>query len=122
MTPAELDKLLALPITPVGWQRRRKYDCPSDPPGMIHQWKQCSKHEATDHFDKVPGFEYRPIYGPDAMTALAEARAEVERLRAACFDTVGSWLSAALDDPEVCDEMKADIEAWFAELQKDTPE
>lgn len=29
-------------------------------------------------------------------------------------DALGKWLSAALDDPEVCSEMKADIEAWFA--------
>ena len=27
---------------------------------------------------------------------------------------VGRWLSAALDDPNVCDEMKADIRRWFA--------
>lgn len=26
---------------------------------------------------------------------------------------IGSWLSAALDDPAVCEEMKADIRAWF---------
>lgn len=26
---------------------------------------------------------------------------------------VGSWLSAALDDPKVCDDMKADIRQWF---------
>ena len=30
---------------------------------------------------------------------------------------VGPWLSAALEDPEVCKEMKADINAWF-EAQK----
>lgn len=26
---------------------------------------------------------------------------------------LGSWMSAALDDPLVCDEMKSDIRAWF---------
>ena len=26
---------------------------------------------------------------------------------------VGAWLSAALDDPNVCEEMKADIGEWF---------
>jgi len=26
---------------------------------------------------------------------------------------IGTWLSAALDDPLVCEEMKADIRAWF---------
>jgi hypothetical protein len=27
---------------------------------------------------------------------------------------LGSWLSAALDDPKVCDAMKADIREWFS--------
>ena len=26
---------------------------------------------------------------------------------------IAKWLSAALDDPQVCEEMKADIRAWF---------
>lgn len=29
-------------------------------------------------------------------------------------DRLGRWLSAALDDPGVCAEMKDDINAWFA--------
>ena len=28
-------------------------------------------------------------------------------------DALGAWLSAALDDPAVCDSMKDDIRAWF---------
>lgn len=28
-------------------------------------------------------------------------------------DRIGWWLSASLDDPMVCDEMKADVEKWF---------
>lgn len=27
---------------------------------------------------------------------------------------LGAWLSAALDDPNVCAEMKADIREWFS--------
>ena len=27
---------------------------------------------------------------------------------------IGGWLSAALDDPAVCDAMKADINQWFS--------
>jgi hypothetical protein len=33
-----------------------------------------------------------------------------------CIDedaALGAWLSAALDDPKVCKEMKNDIENWF---------
>lgn len=29
---------------------------------------------------------------------------------------IGRWLSAALDDPNVCTEMKDDINAWFQAL------
>lgn len=29
---------------------------------------------------------------------------------------VGRWLSASLDDPKVCAEMKRDVRAWFAEI------
>jgi hypothetical protein len=28
-------------------------------------------------------------------------------------DRIGAWLSAALEDPMVCDEMKQDIKDWF---------
>lgn len=30
---------------------------------------------------------------------------------------LGQWLSAALDDPNVCPEMKRHIEAWFDALE-----
>ena len=42
---------------------------------------------------------------------------QVTALKTAC-DLVGKWLSAALDDPKVCDEMKADIRKAF-ELRGD---
>jgi hypothetical protein len=35
-----------------------------------------------------------------------------ERFRLAML-AMGKWLSAALDDPDVCDAMKADIVEWF---------
>jgi hypothetical protein len=28
-------------------------------------------------------------------------------------EAVGSWMAAALDDPDTCAEMKRDIEQWF---------
>lgn len=31
-------------------------------------------------------------------------------------DKLGSWLSAALEDPEACKEFKQDVENWFQEL------
>lgn len=43
---------------------------------------------------------------------LEAAGATIKRLRTA-NDKLGWWMSAALDDPQVCEEMKADIRAWF---------
>jgi len=34
-------------------------------------------------------------------------------------DRIGKWLSAALEDPQVCEEMKADIRFWFETRPKD---
>ena len=31
-------------------------------------------------------------------------------------DRIGAWLSAALEDPMVCDEMKQDIKDWFDQI------
>lgn len=42
-----------------------------------------------------------------------QLRAKIERLRVA-NDKLGFWMSAAIDDPQVCDEMKADVRNWFA--------
>lgn len=36
----------------------------------------------------------------------------------AAGDAIGRWLSAALEDPTVCAEMKADINAWFLAVQE----
>jgi len=46
------------------------------------------------------------------QSELASAEECIEDLRSVEFN-IGKWLSAALEDPNVCDEMKADIVAWF---------
>ncbi|PZQ55755.1 MAG: hypothetical protein DI555_06935 [Novosphingobium pentaromativorans] len=50
-----------------------------------------------------------------AIAALQARSAEprVERWRKASI-AMGTWLSAAYDDPDVCDAMKADIREWFS--------
>lgn len=40
----------------------------------------------------------------------------LKSLRETHDKTVGPWLSAALEDPAVCADMKADIEAWFMKI------
>ena len=44
----------------------------------------------------------------DAVDPVLHHRAIMASVR------LGSWMSAALDDPKVCDEMKADIREWFS--------
>lgn len=73
---------------PVAWQRRYMYALPTDPAGKVYQWEPCSKQEATGHFDKQPGYEYRALYvnppaSPtsevvEALTALHTAYCDVE--------------------------------------------
>ena len=48
-----------------------------------------------------------------ALEQLDKGATEIERLKSA-NDKIGAWLSAALDDPQVCTEMKMDIHEWFA--------
>ena len=45
-------------LVPVAWQRRQEY---SDIPGYVPQWQAVSKAEATSHFDRREGYEYRPL-------------------------------------------------------------
>lgn len=58
---------------PVAWQRRQK---DSDVPGYIPQWQFVSKEEATGHFEKKPGYEYRPLYTRPSEQAVTEAEHE----------------------------------------------
>lgn len=48
-------------------------------------------------------YEYKPLYTRPAPSQSVEPAAS----------RLGRWLAAALDDPNVCAEMKADINAWF---------
>lgn len=47
------------------------------------------------------------------MASHAESRQLIERMRSA-WEQVGKWLSAALYDPKVCDEMKRDVRIAMA--------
>jgi DNA modification methylase len=61
----------------------------------VPSWRQLNGDKRADPRGRVPGDVF-----------------ETNETGAA-YAAVGSWLSAALDDPTVCDEMKRDIEAWF---------
>ena len=60
----------------------------------------------------APVASYGAVVSPhDLRTLLALVEAG-ERMREA-NEALGSWMSAAMDDPSVCDAMKADIRRWF---------
>lgn len=67
---------------------------------------ECPRHRVTPAAAKPMEDEQRRQRFeilPDGMNAAEMA--------------LGAWMSAALDDPSVCAEMKADINAWFASKQ-----
>jgi hypothetical protein len=50
----------------------------------------------------------------DAINFLNDLPEEEMQGRGTVNERLGFWLSAALDDPNVCDEFKQDINDWFA--------
>ena len=64
------------------------------------------KHTDTSRSGDLVGDDFAPIWDESILLAEHEAvQASVD---------VGGWLSAALDDPNVCDAMKTDINRWFS--------
>lgn len=63
----------------------------------------------------------KPSEAIRAMIAFATAEAASGAGEREASDRLGAWLSAALDDPKVCDAMKADIEAWFGDGKPAAP-
>lgn len=62
------------------------------------------------------------IFGPLSQklaNAIEALQGDHDRLVSAS-EPLGAWLSAALDDPNVSDAFKADINAWFAVLRLGT--
>lgn len=82
---------------------------------QYHAWLKHAYEHATKPTPmkaKSEGFSSEPIKpGPPEFNLNAEL--SDYRATMSPADRVGMWLSAALDDPGVCAEMKADIEAWF---------
>lgn len=60
---------------------------------------------ALDRYTCKPGSFSE--YTPD------QVKAAIAAMRPKQHHAIGKWLSAALEDPSTCEEMKADIRAWF---------
>jgi hypothetical protein len=72
--------------------------------------------EATVDSDLGKSIRAIPTTFTDAeLLAAAMQLPEVQALVSGS-DKLGFWMSAALCDPAVCDEMKIDIHAWLAAL------
>lgn len=91
----------------------------------VSSWRQRNGDKRADPRGRVPGDVYDMQYHSWVKAAydmlaekpilLREGRSK-RKSKAAVetpTDRIGFWLSAALDDPGVCPEMKHDIEAWF---------
>ena len=64
------------------------------------------KHTDTNRSGDLVDDDFAPIWDESILLA------EHEAVQASV--AVGGWLSAALDDPNVCAAMKADINRWFS--------
>jgi len=64
------------------------------------------KHTDTSRSGELVGDDFAPIWDESLLLA------EHEAVQASVG--IGGWLSAALDDPKVCDAMKTDINSWFS--------
>jgi len=75
-------------------------------------WAECIVDDDGNHMPcrvqwasafKEESLEQRPVI-PDTGEMILNNPAD---------DRIGKWLSAALNDPAVCEEMKCDIRNWF---------
>lgn len=65
-----------------------------------------TEHTDTSRSGDLVDDDFAPIWDESILLA------EHEAVQASV--AVGGWLSAALDDPNVCAAMKADINRWFS--------
>lgn len=71
----------------------------------------------TDKITAPPTYRIgRVDWSPDFMSNKPRS-SEFIAMRVAS-ERLGVWLSAALEDPGVCEEMKRDIRSWFDALKK----
>lgn len=88
-------------VTPCGYQRRPAYEYRCETVSGT-PWSLCATQEATDMFERVPGFEYRAIYDANTVLALArqaealqrenaEKDAEIAKLREVLADSLSAF-------------------------------
>jgi hypothetical protein len=83
-------------------QRVAEADCPTIPAESVEILEQVICDLTTT-----------PAPDKAVMPEAAVGEPRVDRWRKASI-ALGAWMSAALDDPAVCEAMKADIREWFS--------
>jgi hypothetical protein len=73
---------------------------------------RCAEYTRTPQLST--GDEYNRLYELRTIVVNRVTRVLAALSAEPVDDRVGKWLSAALEDPTTCAEMRADIEAWFA--------
>jgi hypothetical protein len=79
-----------------------------DDQGLVEEWRSEADQRYSLTLQLCHSYMDKIESDAKVIAALREAN---QRL--------GSWMAAALDDPQVCAEMKADITAWFAAMTSD---
>lgn len=69
----------------------------------MHKCKNCGADTQTPNMNSCG-----KCYDDSAQSGYVSTRKML-----LCDDKLGAWLSAALEDPCVCKEMKKDIRNWF---------
>lgn len=94
-----------------------------------HLVQVANKGTRWFHYRRAPKAEYRASQVVRLMVQFASKiveqmrKEEAERPRVFCKadEALGAWMSAALGDPKVCDQMKKDIEVWFKTFEDRRP-
>lgn len=76
---------------PVAWQRRQRYALRSDTVDA-DPWRECSAAEATGHFERKPGYEYRPLYSATALERVVRERDEARAWRKEIESASAAWM------------------------------
>ncbi len=111
----DIMQALAEPSEPVAW-RYHAVSAWKDADGMCEvsdRWTLIDAPNQRDAHSACCGMEAEPLFThPAPSKSEPSESATPEDMDKAAYD-LAPWLSAALDDPKVCEEYKADINAWF---------
>lgn len=102
---------------PMGWPWAVEWWKPKDRRrNLIRAGALClaENERRTRAIERLPRRRQPNAVGPWYSPAMHKFRIVSAELNKLDLEPLGMWLSGALDDPHTCEEMKADIRAFFA--------